>query len=429
MEKLALLGGKPILENPLPISNTIGIEEKKAVEAVLDSGILSDFVGVAGEKFLGGKEVRALEAEMCAKFKVKHAVSFNSATTALEAAVTALGIGPGDEVIVSPYTMSASALAILMNMAVPIFADIEEDTFCLSPASIKARITPRTKAIMVTNLFGGAARYDEILKIAREHNLKIIEDNAQAPSGTYNHQFLGTISDIGIFSFNFHKVIHCGEGGVLVTNNDKYAFRAQLKRNHGEVALDNLNNLEEFIFGSNYRLSEVHAAIAREQLKKLDFLVEKRIELANYLTEKLRKFPGIVPASVLPESKHAYYVYPFRFIAKEAGISRDVFALALEKEGLSVGKGYVKPLYLINLFQERKIFPRSHFPFDANPDTWEVTYPLGLCPVTERLWKEELLMTTICRYPLTKEHIDLFVAAIEKVYANKEELLNIQQRG
>ncbi|MEK7584790.1 MAG: aminotransferase class I/II-fold pyridoxal phosphate-dependent enzyme, partial [Patescibacteria group bacterium] len=185
MAQLAINGGEKVLKKPLSRVSNIGVEEEEAAVRVIRSGVLSDYVGVPGEFFLGGKEVRAFEQLMCETFKVKHAVSVNSATSALHSAIVALGIGPGDEVIVSPYTMSASATAILMNGAVPIFADIEEDTYCLDPKSVEERITARTKAIMVVNLFGGVARFDELKAVADKHSLRIIEDNAQSPGAIY----------------------------------------------------------------------------------------------------------------------------------------------------------------------------------------------------------------------------------------------------
>jgi perosamine synthetase len=426
-DKPAILGGRPILAKPLPISNNIGKEEKAAVAKVLDSGILSDYIGRAGEKFLGGKEVKALEEDFKNKLKVKYAVSFNSATTALDAAVCALGIGPGDEVIVSPYTMSASATAILMNMAIPVFADIEKDTFCLDPESVESRITERTKAIMVVNIFGGSARYDRIIDIAKKYNLKIIEDNAQSPGGKYRGKYLGTIGDIGIFSLNFHKTIQSGEGGILVTNSKDYAFKAQLKRNHGEDVLDDLKDNDTFVLGSNYRMTEIHAAIAKEQLKKLDFLNQKRIELADYLTLKLKRFNFLTPAYVIPESKHVYYVYPIKFDSKKAGISRRLFAAAMEKEGFGFNSGYLKPIYLMPLFQNKKIFNKTNCPFDCKHYKGTVEYGNGICPTAEKFWNDEVLLTTICRHPLTKRDIDSFISAIEKIIAYIPELKRMER--
>jgi len=423
--ELAIFGGKPILKKPLPEYSSLGQEEKKAVLAVMKKKILSGFIGRAGDRFLGGEYVRKFEAEICRYFKIRYAVSFNSASTALQASIGALGMGPGDEVITSPYTMSASASAILLNNAIPVFADIQPDTFCLDPVSIEKNITKKSKAIMLINLFGGSADFGKILPLAKNHNLKIIEDNAQAIGAKYKNKYLGTIGDIGVFSFNVHKSLQCGEGGVLVTNNKKIAFRAQLIRNHGEAVIDdvyNENRIYEPIIGSNYRLSELQAAIASEQLKKINILNKPRQELADYLTSKLQEFKWLEPPKVLKNSSHVYYVYPFKFFENKIGFSRSIFAQAMAAEGFPLGQGYVKPLYLMPLYQKKEIYPESKFPFISKEYPAGANYKKGICPVTECLWEKELLFTTICHPPLTAKDMDLFIGAIKKIERNKKEL-------
>lgn len=425
MQKLALFGGKPILKRKFPPYNTIGKEEERAVSKVMREKILSGFLSQPGENFLGGKYVKKLEKLFCQYFKVKYAVSFNSATTALQAAVGALGIGPGDQVITSPTTMSATASAILFNNALPVFADIEEDTFCLSAKSIEKNITPQTKAILVVNLYGGSANYDLILRIARKHKLKIIEDNAQSPAATYKGRFTGTIGDIGVFSFNVHKVIQCGEGGVLVTNNKKYAFRAQLIRNHGEMVIDNLyheKGIYEPILGNNFRLTEIQAAVAIEQFKKLKEINKKRIQLANHLTKKLSNFRWLIPPVTLKNSVHVFYVYPIRFLTKKFGIQRSTFVKAVRAEGFNITGGYLKPIYLQPIYQKKELYLNSRFPFISKEYPQEVNYNYGICPVAERLYKKELLITTVCQQSQKIKEVDLFIRAIEKVEQNIKEL-------
>ncbi|MBI4327449.1 MAG: DegT/DnrJ/EryC1/StrS family aminotransferase, partial [Chloroflexi bacterium] len=192
LSKLALHGGKPVRQKPFPRYNTIGPEEKRAANSVLDSGILSEFVGVWGEYFNGGPQVRGLERAWADYFHVKHAVTFNSNTSGLFASIGALGLGPGDEVIVSPYTMSASAIAPAVYGATPVFADIDPETYCLSPASIRAVLTPRTKAILAVDLFGHPANFDEIRKMAEARGIRVIEDAAQAPGAQYRGRWAGT---------------------------------------------------------------------------------------------------------------------------------------------------------------------------------------------------------------------------------------------
>ncbi len=422
---LALFGGPQALTEPLQAIHNTGREEIEAVERVITRGPLSGFVGTPGEKFKGGPEVRRFEEMFAQRFGVKHAVTFNSATTALHGAIVALEIGPGDEVIVPPYSMAASATCVLQNGAVPIFADIDENTFCISPESIRARITKYTKAIIVVNLFGQAAAMDEIMAIAKEHNLKVIEDNAQSPGATYKDKLLGTIADIGVFSLNVNKIVQAGEGGILVTNNDKYAHRAQLLRNHGESVVDALPEYTDGpIFGSNYRMTEIEAAISYEQISKLDFLTSKRLELCTYLTQKLSALAidGITLPYIPPENTHVYFQYAMKIDEAKLGISRNMLAKALIAEGFQMSAGYVKPIYLLRVFQERKAFNNTHFPFEYDGYDGNPNYDHGLCPVVERMFEKELLATQLCQYPRTTKHIDQFVEALQKIIAHKDEL-------
>ena len=433
MDKLALFGGKPVCRKPVSPydSISIGKEEARAALKVLKEKILSGFLGRSGPGFLGGKYVKDLERHFCKYFKVKYAVSFNSATTALVAAVSALGIELGDEVITSPYTMSATASAILLNNALPVFADIEEKSFCLDPLSIEKNINAKTKAILAVNLFGSSANYDPILKIAKKHNLKIIEDSAQAPGAIYRGRFAATIGDIGVFSFNIHKVIECGEGGMLITNNKKYAFRAQLIRNHGEAVIDDLyqeKKIFEPILGSNYRLTEIQAAIATEQFKKLRKLNGHRIFLANYLTKRLKQFNWLVPPEVPQNNTHVYYVYSFRFLEQKIGIKRSTFAKAMKAEGFILNEGYQKPLYLMPAYQRKKIYPNSQFPFVSKEYPHKINYRKGLCPITERMYEKELLYTIICQPPQTFKTIGLFIRAIRKIEKNIEVLKKYEKK-
>lgn len=416
---LALLGGTPVLKKPLPVPYMLGAKELAVATKLLKEGPLSDYIGAPGKYFFGGKHVRALEAAFVKKFRVKHAVSFNSATTALHGAIVALGIGPGDEVIVPPYTMSATPMAVLMNGAVPIFADLDPTTFCLDPKSVEAHITKRTKAILVVNLFGQAADFSKLLPLAKKHKLKIIEDNAQSPGATWKGKYTGTIGDIGVFSFNVHKTIQAGEGGVLVTNNSRYVLRAQMCRNHGE------NLAEEYpeagpLIGSNYRMTELVAALCEVQLSRLDMLTKKRRALIKHLAKSLRGIEGITVPAVPKDNYHVYYVQPLLIDEKKLGISRDRFVAAMAAEGYPMSKGYLKPLYLLPVFQKKQAFNETHFPFDYQGMTQN--YKKGICPVTERLYEKEFTFTNLCQHPRTAKDVDSFVRAVKKVVAHKDEL-------
>lgn len=432
MSELAIFGGGPILKEVFPLYYTISEEEKAAVNEIFNNKeLLSDFLGRAGSKFLGGKRVLALEKAFTEYFNVKYAVSFNSASTGLQAAVTALGIGPGDQVIVPPYTMSATPSAVLLNNAIPVFADIDE-TFCLEPDSVEKNITEKTKAIFVVDLMGGTPKFDRILEIAKRHNLKIIEDCAQAMGASYNGKFAGTIGDIGVFSFNIHKVVQCGEGGVLITNNEQYALRAQLVRNHGEAVMDEiLNTPEDFeaLVGSNYRMSELHAAIALEQFKKLDSLNAERIALAEHFTKRLKEFDWLIPSPALENSKHVYYVYPFRILSDRIGISRKTFVEAMRAEKFMLAEGYQKPLYLLPIYQKKRIFPNSQFPFISSEYPQNVSYDKGICPFAEKMYFEEAIHTMMCQRPQSIADVDLFIEALKKIEKNIQELKDYERKN
>jgi dTDP-4-amino-4,6-dideoxygalactose transaminase len=263
--------------------NSYNNEEVKAAIKVVKSGKLSGFIGEWCNEFYGGKYVREMEKKFAKFFGVKYAISVNSWTSGLVCALGALEIEPGDEVILPTWTMAACSSAILYWNAIPIFADIEDKTLCIDPKSIEKNISKRTRVIMTVDIFGLGSNISEIKNIAKKNNLKVISDSAQAPFAKYNGKIVGTISDIGGISLNYHKHIHTGEGGVLFTNNKKYAEKMQLIRNHADAVLKKRKNLPlTNMIGNNFRLGEIEAAIAIVQLKKLKRITRNLIKKANY---------------------------------------------------------------------------------------------------------------------------------------------------
>ena len=425
---LAINGGTPVRTKLFPAYNTIGEEEKKAVMKVLDSGNLSQYLGAWTHDFLGGPTVRAFEEQWATSLGIKHAISVNSNTSGLFTAMGAIGIQPGDEVIVSPYSMSASAIAPLVYGGIPVFADIDPNTYCMDPVSIESKITARTKAILVVHIFGHPADMDRIMEIANKHDLYVVEDAAQAPMGKYKGRYVGTIGDIGVFSLNYHKHIHTGEGGVITTDDPVLADRCQMIRNHAENVtgpreIADLTNL----VGYNYRMTEIECAIGVEQLKKLPSLLEQRLENVQLVDEKLSAFPAL---QVLPRltdgSVNTYYVFPVKFNKEIAGITRDVFVEALKAEIPSavlretaplIGAGYVKPIYLQPIYQQK-----AAWAFDKRLCPHDVNYAKGLCPVTEKMHFEVLFTHEYMRPGMTKKDMMDVVNAMEKIFDNADEL-------
>lgn len=427
MANLALLGGSKARKKSFITQAIIGKEERKRLNRVLDTGILSGFVASAGEGFYGGRQVREFESLVKKYFKQDFAVAVNSATAALHIAVAACGIGPGDEVITTPYTMSASATCIIMQNAIPVFADIEERTFGLNPQELEKKITERTRAIIVVHLFGYPAKMDEILKVARGHNLYLIEDCAQAPGALYKNKLVGTLGDIGVFSLNQHKTITSGEGGFAITNDKRLALRMQLIRNHAEVVVEGIGTEEiDNMIGFNYRMTELEAAVSIGQFRQLDYLNDYRIDLAEYLTERLSKFKGLTLPQIEENNKHVYFSYPIRFKKEIVGVKRSAFVSALNAEGIPFGTGYVKPLYLLPLYQKEIAYGKKGCNFKCAFYTGTVDYSKGICPVAERMYEEELISTGICRYPQTKKDMDDVVMAFDKVFSNIDELEHLE---
>jgi perosamine synthetase len=420
----AILGGTPVSAKSFAFNRSIGAEERQAVLRVLESGELSGFIASPGEPFWGGREVRALEDMFERHYQVNHALAFNSATTALHAAVAATGVGPGDEVIVSPYTMSASATAILMTGAVPVFADIEDCTFGLDPVSVRANITPQTRGIMAVNIFGHPARLGPLREIADARGLFLIEDNSQAPDALYDGRRTGTIGDIGVFSFNRHKVMQSGEGGVLITGNDRFATKAALVRNHGEVVVEPMG-IDDIVntVGLNYRMTELEAAIAQEQFRKMPAMNEQRIILASRLTEGLLTIPGLTPPVVEAECRHVYYMFPILFDAAQVGMPRDLFTKAIAAEGYYLRAGYLRPIYMEPVYQRKLCFGANGFPFSANPRNASLSYAAGICPTVERLQESSLMITPIMQPPQTVADMDGFIEACAKTIRNRDRLL------
>ncbi len=422
-ERLALLGGTPVIAQPLPLFNTIGEDDLAAASQVIRSGVLSAYIGAPGEGFMGGPRVRAFEAQAAQYFGVKHALGVNSWTSGLIAAVGAIGIEPGDEIITTPWTMAATATAILHFAGIPVFADIDPDTFNLCPQKVEAQITPRTRAILAADIFGQSADMPALRRIADRHGLKLISDTAQAPGARTPDGYAGTLADIGGYSLNYHKHIHCGEGGILVTNDDRLAERLSLIRNHAEAVIKSddpavLANL----LGFNFRMGEIEAAIASVQLTKLAGRIASRQAAAERLTAGLRQLPGLKTPVIAPGATHVYYVYGLIMDPAVVGVSRKAITAALKAEGVpGLVIGY-QNLHRLPLFRHRIAYGTGGFPWTSPYASRSVTYDQGLCPIAETLHDSTFFGLNLCMFEYAAPDVDRVLAAFHKVWAGRDQL-------
>ena len=247
-------------------TNKIGKKEITSVVKILKSGNLSNFLGEKHPDFFGGKYVKKFENDLCKFYNSKYAITVNSWTSGLVAIFGSLDLKRGDEVILPPWTMTACMASILNWDLVPVFCDIEKETFNIDPKKIEKLITKKTKAILGVDIFGHPVNIPAIKKICKKNNLKFILDCAQSPLSKYKNKFSSEYADVAGYSFNYHKHISTGEGGVILTSNKEIARKLQLIRNHGEIVVDKKEKKNHNILGFNFRLGEIESAIGIEQL-------------------------------------------------------------------------------------------------------------------------------------------------------------------
>jgi len=334
--------------------------------------------------FLGGRWVRRLEAMWAARAGVRFAVACNSATTGLVMAAGALGLGPGDEVLVPCMSFVASATAVVPFGCTPVFVEVKPDTLCIDPVDAAAKITPRTKAIVAVHLGGSVADMDALLALG----LPVIEDCAQAPGALYRGREVGAIGSLGVYSLTESKSITCGEGGVVVTNDANLARRARLIRNHGEGVSD------EGIVGMNFRLTDLQAALAIAQLEQLDARNRARAENVQRLREGLPRC--FTPQAVERDATPAWFVFKMRYAPAPGMPSRDELVELLAAEGIPAAAGYARLLDAVPLFA------RMRAP--------------GTCPRSEAI-NRELMWFSFINPPNGVDDMDDALRAIEKVLA------------
>ena len=402
-EMLAIHGGTPVKTTPFGTGRRFGQEELNELEEALNQNTLFYHFGQKVKQFL---------SDFNRMYGVKYSVATSSGTAAIHVALGAAGVTVGDEVITSPITDTGTVIGVLYQNAIPVFADLEPETYNMSPASIEARITERTKAIIVVHLAGNPCDMDPIMEIARKHNLKVIEDCAQAYLTEYKGRLAGTIGDYGCFSTNDFKHISTGDGGIVTVNSGD---EADYRRAHA-FADKNYQRFEKTVsrditeLAPNYRMTELQGAVGIAQLKKLPWICERRTAYGNRITEGIKGIPGIRPHRVEPGNRCTFWFYMLRVDEEKLGCTREEFCKALEAEGIPNRPGYIpKVVYQQPMFQRKSAYRNTTFPFDLS----NVSYAEGICP------EAEAILRTAVQIPLnefyTEQDVEDIVTAIRKV--------------
>ena len=371
-------------------------EEQEAVLKVMESQMLT---------LLHGQNVKQFENDFAQYHGVKNAIAVNTGTAALHIAIAALNIGPGDEVIVPPFTFIATASSILHNNAIPVFADIDDKSYTLDPKSVEQHITEKTKAIIPVHLAGIPANMTELKKIAAKNDLAIIEDACQSIGAQCDGKIVGSIGDIGCFSFYPSKNITTGEGGMIITNNDKLAEECRLLRHHGEPSWYVYNRL-----GYNYRMTEIQGAIGRVQLTKINDFIKIRNENAKYLSEAIAQLEGVDPPYVPDYCKPAFNYWIGRIHPDIIGIDKEAFLQQFPRSKVL----YPIPLYKTKLFQEKIAYPKG-CPWSCPFYGKQLDYTEINLPIVEKVTKE--IFALDIHPKITKSILDDYISKIKQITA------------
>ena len=369
------------------LKKEVGREELRQLKSVIKSG-----------KLFHGTKVEQFRNDFAKLYGVRYAITSTSGTAAIHVAVAMLNPNPGDEIIVPPITDMGTIIPIMYQNAIPIFADVHPDTWMINPEVLEKTITPKTKAIIVVHLFGGVCDMDAIIEIAQKHNLPVIEDCAQAHGAEYKNQLVGTIGDIGCFSFQHTKQITTGDGGMTITNNSEYG-------NIGMLFVDKGWNRsapgarQYPILGMNYRMTELQAAVGIAQLRKLKSIAERRNRNGNLLNELLMKVDGIKPQQIDEGNKNTYLYYTFT-VEPDLPFTAENLARKLSGQGIPASTHYIgKPIFLCSEpLMKKQLYGNSHFPFDYPNTRQEITYEPGMCPVAGDILRRLVLLNITERY-------------------------------
>ena len=419
MGKLAIAGGEPLRKTPFTAWPIGGKEEAAALEDVLAS------TKWGGQPF-PGKHAQAFAKRFAELHTAKYAQCVNTGTVAIQAALKAIGIKPGDEVIVPAYTWEGTVGPVLLINAVPIFVDVDPDTYCLDAKLIEQAITPKTKAILPVHLGMRFADMDEILRIAAKHNIKVVEDCAHAHGGMWKGKGAGSMGDLGAFSFQSSKLVTSGEGGAVITNNLEYMEIVQSYINAGRASLT--DQFHHRIVGFNYRIGEFQAAVLGPQLDRLPQQSLIREKNMKHFESRLQNTPAIGLLKPDPRiTRLAPYGYVIKYFTEKAkDIPRAAFVAAMQLEGVHCDGLFYEPVYKSSLF-----------PVDATDLpalSWGREKPLDLrsmfsCPQSERAAYHEAVWFPHQHFLGPTKDVDDIADAIEKILTNIEELRGLDHKA
>jgi len=419
--RLAMGGGKPVvpeeLKRPWPIVTEQDIE---AVATTLRRGPWGGAYQPEGAAF---------EDEWAEYCGTKYCLVTNSGTAALHSLIAGIGVEPGDEVIIPAYTFVASATSVLHQNAIPIFVDIDPTTYNMDPQKIEAAITKKTKAIMAVDMHGLAADYDEINKIAAKYNIPVIEDACQAHGALYKGKKTGNLTIGAAFSLQATKNLPAGEGGIITTNSKEVRDKASVFRIFGErLVPGEVRPYNAYDLGWNYRLPEYCSTLARRQLLRLNEVIRVSQENADYLSEQLRKIPGVIPPYVPKERTHTYYMYRVRIDAKKLGITdissgelRRAIQFALSKEGVTTFEYQSLPVPGQTIFQTKKGYGKG-CPWNCPYARKNIRYNINDYPETIKVLEESFMIGHV-RAPNGKELMEYYAEAFNKVVNNLDEVV------
>lgn len=410
MSELAILGGTPVRRRPFSPWPQYLAADAQRLQQVLESRhwggypLPSRYAGEFAERFAAMHDAR-------------YGLCVSNGTIALIAALQAAGIGFGDEVIVPAYTWDGTATAVLFAGGVPVFADIDPDTYCLSVDATRRAITPKTRAILPVHLAMRFADMDGLLALTREHNLRVIEDCAHAHGGQYRGQGAGSLGDLGCFSFQESKLMTAGEGGIVITSNLQYFEHLQSQVNCGRASMT--DQYQQRVLGSNYRITELQAALLIGQLDMLPELAAKREHASALLGDALVQIAGIRPLPPQPEmTRESTYCYVFRYSPEDRHVSRDLFVAALDAEGIPCDGRFYEPVYRSDLFYATPdICPQLRVGREQPVD-----YSKVVCPVSERAAYDEAVWLPQFLLIGDNRDIDDIAAAVAKVMKNLDAL-------